>query len=251
MARHSHWASIKHKKGALDAKRGKLFSKLAKHIMTAARHGGGDPEMNLRLRYAIDKARAASMPRDNIERAVKKGTGELEGEELVETTYEGYGPGGVAVVLDILTDNKNRTAGDVRKSFELHGGKLSGPNTAARMFEKKGLFSLDASAAGEDQVLEIALDAGAEDMEKVGNEYEITCAPQDFEKVRKALEARGLKPTSAELGMVPLSLVPLSQDVGRRILALMEELEDHEDVQNVYANFTLPPELLAEAQAAG
>src|SRR5438105_12493817 len=177
MSGHSHWATIKHKKGAIDAKRGKLFSKLSRAIIIAARHGGGDPEMNLKLRYAIDKAREVSMPKDNIERAVKRGTGELEGQTFEEILYEGYGPGGVAILVDILTDNRNRTASEIRKIFERSGGKMGSAGCVAYLFERKGVFSIDASTIDEDSLMGIALDAGADDLERWGGTFAITCDP--------------------------------------------------------------------------
>src|SRR5438874_7208183 len=180
MSGHSHWATIKHKKGATDAKRGKMFSRLSRAIISAARHGGGDPEMNLKLRYAIDKARQISMPKDNIERAIKRGTGEVEGLTFEELTYEGYGPGSVALLVDVLTDNRNRTAGEVRKIFERHGGKMASAGAVAYQFERKGVFSLDAAGLDEDTLMGIVLDAGADDLKQTGAAFEITCDPTQF-----------------------------------------------------------------------
>jgi YebC/PmpR family DNA-binding regulatory protein len=180
MSGHSHWATIKHKKGAIDAKRGKLFSKLSRAIIIAARHGGGDPETNLKLRYAIDKARQVSMPKDNIERAVKRGTGELEGLTFEEVTYEGYGPGGVAILVEVLTDNRNRTTSEIRKIFERSGGKMGSAGCVAYLFERKGLFSIDAQATDEDALLSIALDAGADDLKRAGSTFDVTCDPSVF-----------------------------------------------------------------------
>src|SRR5712691_9122243 len=177
MSGHSHWATIKHKKGAADAKRGKMFSKLSRAIIIAARHGGGDPEMNLKLRYAIDKARAVSMPKDNIERAVKRGTGELEGLTLEEITYEGYGPGGVAILVEVLTDNRNRTTGEIRKIFERSGGKMGSAGSVAYLFERKGVFHVDSAATDEDTLMGLVLDAGADDLKGAGSTFEITCDP--------------------------------------------------------------------------
>src|SRR5215472_889610 len=177
MSGHSHWATIKHKKGAIDAKRGKLFSKLSRAIIIAARHGGGDPEMNLKLRYAIDKARSVSMPKDNIERAIKRGTGEVEGVTFEEVVYEGYGPGGVAILVEVLTDNRNRTASEIRKIFERSGGKMGSAGCVGYLFERKGLFSVDASTIDEDALMELALDAGADDMKRAGSTFDITCDP--------------------------------------------------------------------------
>src|SRR5688572_11745929 len=183
MSGHSHWATIKHKKAAIDAKRGKLWSKLSRAIIIAAKHGGGDPTMNLKLRYAIDKAREVSMPKDNIERAIKRGTGELEGQTFEEITYEGFGPGGVAIMIDILTDNRNRTNGEVRKIFEKGGGHMGGPGSVGYLFERKGFFSIDAAAMDEETLMGIALEAGADDLKKSGPVYEITCDPSAFSQV--------------------------------------------------------------------
>src|SRR5436190_10253394 len=180
MSGHSHWATIKHKKGAIDAKRGKLFSKLSRAIIIAARHGGGDPETNLKLRYAIDKARQVSMPKDNIERAVKRGTGEVEGMTFEEIVYEGYGPGGVAVLVEVLTDNRNRTASEVRKIFERSGGKLGSAGCVGYLFERKGLFAVDARGMDEDTLMGIALEAGADDLKTLSDHFEITCDPASF-----------------------------------------------------------------------
>src|SRR5947209_3880460 len=200
MSGHSHWATIKHKKGAIDAKRGKLFSKLSRAIIIAARHGGGDPETNLKLRYAIDKAREVSMPKDNIERAVKRGTGETEGVTFEEITYEGYGPGGVAFLVDVLTDNRNRTNSEIRKIFERSGGKMG---NVGFLFERKGFFSIDAAATDEDALMSIALDAGADDLKRVGSSFEITCDPSAFNQVKEALQKNHLTPTIAEISQVP------------------------------------------------
>src|SRR6516162_863033 len=184
MSGHSHWATIKHKKGAVDAKRGKLWSKLSRAIIIAARHGGGDPEMNLKLRYAIDKARQVSMPKDNIERAIKRGTGEVEGMTFEEITYEGIGPGGVAILVDVLTDNRNRTATEIRKIFERSGGKMGSAGSVGYLFERKGVFGIDAAAIDEDTLMGIALDAGADDLKRAGNSFEISCDTAVFNKVQ-------------------------------------------------------------------
>jgi YebC/PmpR family DNA-binding regulatory protein len=249
MSGHSHWATIKHKKGAIDAKRGKLWSKLSRAIIIAARHGGGDPTMNLKLRYAIDKARAVSMPKDNIERAIKRGTGETEGVVFEEIQYEGYGPGGVAVLVDILTDNRNRTNGEVRKIFERGGGKMGGAGTVAYLFERKGVFTVDARATDEDTLMGIALDAGADDMKVTGGKYEITCDPHSFSQVQEALKAKGVALESAEVNQVPKVPVDISVEDGLKVLRLMDALDDHDDVQAVYANFHLTTELMAAASA--
>ena len=246
MSGHSHWATIKRKKGAADAKKGKVFSKCAKLIMSAARTGGGDPNMNLTLRYAIEDARAVNMPKDNIDRAVRKGTGELEGVTLDEIVYEGYGAGGVAIMVEVLTDNRNRTAPEIRKLFENAGSSLANPGSVAWMFEKKGIISVKRDAAEEDKLLDIILEAGADDMQSFDDFYEITCEPSAFSNVRKALLDNNITPDTAQVANVAKQNVTPSTDDARKALKLMEALEDHDDVQNVSANFDIPPELLAE-----
>jgi YebC/PmpR family DNA-binding regulatory protein len=246
MSGHSHWATIKHKKGATDAKRGKLFSKLSRAIIIAARHGGGDPEMNLKLRYAIDKARQVSMPKDNIERAIKRGTGEVEGLTFEEVTYEGYGPGSAAILVDVLTDNRNRTASEIRKIFERSGGKLGSAGNVAFLFDRKGLFSIDASATDEDTLLNIILEAGAEDMKRLGSAFEITCDPGTFNQVHEALKKNGLNPLVAEVSQVAKVPMDVDAEVGKKIMRLMESLDDQEDVQNVYSNVNISEEMMAE-----
>ncbi len=245
MSGHSHWATIKHKKGAIDAKRGKLFSKLSRAIIIAARHGGGDPEMNLKLRYAIDKARAVSMPKDNIERAVKRGTGETEGLTFEEITYEGIGPGGVAYLVEVVTDNRNRTAGEIRKIFDRSGGKLGSAGSVGYLFKRKGVFLIPAAGVDEDTLMGIALDAGAEDMKRDGDNFMVTTDPTAFNKVQEALQKNNLTPISAELGMVPDAPVSVDAENGRRTFRLMEALDDHDDVQNVYTNADIPEEVMA------
>ena len=244
MSGHSKWATIKHKKGALDAKRGKLFSKLARLIITAARKGGGDPDMNLHLRYAIDKAKAANMTKDTIERAVKKGTGDLEGAAYESVVYEGYGPGGVALMIDILTDNRNRTAPEIRRIIENRGGALGSNNCVAWMFHNKGVFMIETSKIAEDKLMEIVLEAGAEDMEVQGSQYSVTCPTQAFDAVRKALDKAGIVPDLAEFQRVPTQTVKLDLAKARQVLTLISELEDHEDVQNVAANFDVDEEVM-------
>ncbi len=246
MSGHSHWATIKHKKGAIDAKRGKLFSKLSRAIIIAARHGGGDPEMNLKLRYAIDKAREVSMPKDNIERAIKRGTGAAEGQSFEEVTYEGYGPGGVAILVDTLTDNRNRTNSEVRKIFERSGGKMGSAGNVAYLFERKGVFSIDANGVDEDTLMSIVLDAGAEDMKRSGSTFDITCDPTAFNQVQEALKKNNLNPTVAEIAQVPKVPVDVDTETGKKIFRLMEALNDHDDVQNVYSNVNMSEELVAE-----
>ena len=249
MSGHSHWAGIKHKKAIVDAKRGKLFSRLAKEIIIAARQGGGNPDASIALRAAVDRAKSYNMPNTNVERAIKSGTGELPGVTYERVAYEGYGPGGIAILLDILTDNRNRTAAELRKIFSLRGGNMEG--SVAWMFENKGLITLPADAIDEDDLLEIILDAGAEDMQKVDANYEITTAPGDFAAVKAALDAREVPTEVAEVTMLPNALVKLDLAAARKGLALLEELDDHDDVQNVYTNIDVPPELAAESAAEG
>lgn len=245
MAGHSHWAGIKHKKAAIDNKRGKLWSKLSKAIIIAARDGGGDPAMNLRLRYAINDAKAVSMPKDNIERAVKKGTGELEGGNLEEIIYEGYGPAGVAVMCEILTDNRNRTAPEVRKIFEIAGGKLGATGCVAWMFDRKGVAVISKQQIGEEALMELAIEAGAEDIRRDGDSFEVLCDPQAFTDLREALEQANLEPESSEVAQVPKETVEVSAEDAPKVLQMMEALDDHDDVQNVSANFEIPDEVLA------
>jgi len=247
MAGHSHWANIARKKAVVDAKRGKLWSKLAKAIIVAAKHGGGDPDANLRLRYAIDAAKAVSMPKDNIQRAIKTGTGELKGGNLEESMYEGYAAGGVAVMCEILTDNKNRTAPEIRKIFEMCDGKLGGSGCVAYLFERKGVVRLPRAACGEDRIMELALEAGAEDVKSSDDLWEVTSDPAAMSGVVQALEAAGLAPESNEIVRIPTNTVDVD-DVGtaRKVLTLMERLDDHDDVQSVAANFNIPDAALAE-----
>jgi YebC/PmpR family DNA-binding regulatory protein len=245
MSGHSHWATIRHKKGAVDAKRGKLFSKLSRAIIIAARHGGGDPEMNLKLRYAIDKARQVSMPKDNIERAVKRGTGELEGQTLEEILYEGYGPGGVAIMVEVLTDNRNRTASEIRKIFERSGGKMGSAGCVGYLFERKGLFSIDAKATDEDTLMSLALDAGADDLKRTGNTFDITCDPAVFTQVQEAIQKAGLSPIVSEISQLPKAPVDVDPEAGKKVLRLMEALDDQEDAQNVYSNVNISEEMVA------
>ncbi|HET6879641.1 MAG TPA: YebC/PmpR family DNA-binding transcriptional regulator [Pirellulales bacterium] len=245
MAGHSHWANIAHKKSLIDAKRGKLWSKLSKAIIVAAKMGGGDPDANLRLRYAIDAARAVSMPKDNINRAIKRGTGELEGANLEEVLYEGYGPAGVAVLCEILTDNRNRTASEIRKVFELAGGKLGESGCVAWMFERKGLFLLSAQQIDEDSLMELALEAGADDVKRDGDMYQVTCDPGVFQQVSDVLAGKGLKPETSQIARLPTNTVDLDAEAGRTVLKLMERLDDHDDVQSVSANFNIPDEAMA------
>jgi YebC/PmpR family DNA-binding regulatory protein len=249
MAGHSHWANIAHKKSLIDNKRGKLWSKLAKGIIVAAKAGGGDPATNLRLRYAIIDAKAGNMPKDTIDRAIKKGMGELEGVNYEEILYEGYGPSGVAVLCDILTDNRNRTAGEVRKIFEIAGGKLGATGCVAWMFDRKGLFQIPADQTDELALMELALDAGAEDVRRSGNSFEVICDPDAFNAVTDALEAAGLKTEVRQLTRIPKDTVDLDVGSAKAVLKLMDALDDHDDVQNVAANFNIPEDALAAIEA--
>lgn len=245
MAGHSHWANIQHKKGIADAKRGKVWSKLSRLIIVAARHGGGDPETNLKLRYAIDKAREVSMPKDNIERAVKRGTGELSGETVEELTYEGFGPGGVALLIDVMTDNRNRTIGEVRKILDRGGGKMGSAGNVGFLFERKGQIAVEAAGTDEDKLLEIALDAGAEDVKRDGSLFVITTDPTTFAAVQSALKVKGITVANAEISQVPKAGVDVDEETGRKVARLMEALDDHDDVQNVYSNANLTEAMMA------
>ena len=244
MSGHSKWASIKHKKGAADAKRGKVFTKLIREITVAAKIGGGDPNGNARLRAAIQAAKAENMPKDNIERAIKKGTGELEGTSYEEVNYEAYGPGGVAVLIDCLTDNKNRTVADLKHAFDRHGGSLGSPGCVSWIFVKKGLMVFDKSAAEEEKILEIALDGGAEDVRQSGSQFEVVMEPSDFEKVKKAFDGAGLPYSLAEITMIPQNTVRLEGKKAEQMLNLMEALDDIDDISHVYANFDIPDEYI-------
>src|SRR3954447_19171177 len=246
MAGHSHWANIAHKKALIDNKRGKLWSKLSKAIIVAAKTGGGDIDMNLKLRYAIDAAKAVSMPKDNIQRAIKRGTGELEGGNLDEVLYEGYGPGGVAVLCEILTDNRNRTAGEIRKVFEMSDGKLGATGCVAWMFERKGLFLVAADKIDEDTLLEYALEVGAEDVKRVDDKFEITCDPGVFAEVASGLADKKIDVEDSQITRIPNSTVDLDAEMARKVLKLMEKLDDHDDVQSVASNFNIPQEALAQ-----
>ncbi|KPK31881.1 MAG: transcriptional regulator [Nitrospira bacterium SG8_35_1] len=245
MSGHSKWSTIKRKKGALDAKRGQIFTRLIKEITVAARMGGGDPDANPRLRSAIASAKAENMPKDNIDRAIKKGTGELEGAVYEEITYEGYGPGGVAVLVDCMTDNKNRTVADIRHYFSKSGGNLGESGCVAWMFDKKGTILVDKETIEEDELLDKALEAGAEDVVEEDNVFQVVTAPDDFESVREALEADGVKFIEATVSMVPQNTIDVSEEkTAKQILKLLESLEDHDDVQNVYANFDIPDDIM-------
>jgi len=240
MSGHSKWATIKHAKGAADAKRGKIFTKLIKEISIAARMGGGDPEGNPKLRSAILKARGANMPKDNIDRAIKKGTGELEGVSYEELTYEAYAPGGVALLIEVLTDNNNRAAADVRSILTKAGGQLATSGAVSRLFKRQGVITLDGEKYTEDQVMEIALDAGAEDIVAAEGIIEVNTAPKDFEAVVSALQEKEIETLSAEISMVAEAEVELDKDAAVKAMKLIEKLEDNDDVQNVYSNISLP-----------
>jgi YebC/PmpR family DNA-binding regulatory protein len=246
MSGHSHWATIKHKKGAIDAKRGKLWSKLSRAIIIAARHGGGDPTMNLKLRYAIDKARQVSMPKDNIERAIKRGTGEMEGMTFEEITYEGIGPGGVGILVDVVTDNRNRTNGEVRKIFERGGGKMGSAGNVAFRFERKGVFSINAAGVDEDTLMGVALDAGADDLKRSGSTFDITCDPSVFSKVQEALQKNNIPTVVSEISQVAKAPIDADAETAKKVVRLMEALDDHDDVQNVYSDLNMSEELMAE-----
>jgi YebC/PmpR family DNA-binding regulatory protein len=246
MSGHNKWASIKHKKAATDAKRGKLFSKLSKELTISAKTGGGDPSANPRLRLAINKAKAVNMPADNIDRAIKKGTGELPGVSYEEISYEGYGPRGVAIIVESLTDNKNRTSAEIRNIFSKKGGNMAGQGSVSWMFTKKGFIIVNTDKADEDTLMSVAIDAGAEDMKIEEGVYEITTPISDFEQVKDALEKAGIEVESAELTMIPSSTIKLDGADAKGVLGLVELLEDHDDVQNVYANFDIPDDVLEE-----
>ena len=245
MSGHSKWSTIKRKKGAIDSKRGKIFTKLIKEITLAARLGGGDIEGNARLRSAGLAAKEENMPKDNIDRAIKKGTGELAGGAAYEeVTYEGYGPAGVAVIVEVMTDNKNRTVAEIRHIFSKHGGNLGENGCVAWMFDKKGIIVLDKNTAAEDELMEVALEAGADDVRDQGTEWEVVTEPTTFEAVRKAIEQKGWKSLEARVGMVPQNTIKLEAGKAEQMLRLMEKLEDNDDVQNVYANFDISDEVM-------
>ena len=250
MSGHSKWHSIKHKKAAVDAKRGKVFTKLIKEITVAARLGGGDINANPRLRTAVSAARAQSMPKDNIDRAIKKGTGELGGVQLEEITYEGYGPGGVAILVNTLTDNRNRLVSELRFIFSKHGGNMGEAGCVAWMFKKRGVITIDRSAADEDKLLELALEAGADDVSSDADAFQVMTAPENFSSVRDAIEKASIAIANAEVTMLPENTVPVSGHQAEQVLKLVEELEDHDDVQSVSANFDISDEEMAQISAA-
>ena len=245
MAGHSHSANIAHRKGIVDAKRGKLFSKLCRAVFVAARHGGGDPETNLKLRYAIDKARSFSCPKENIERSIKKATGGLEAENYEEVTYEGYGPGGVAVLCEALTDNRNRTASELRKAFEVCGGNLGASGCLSYLSEYKGLLVIEAKTVADDRLMEVALEAGAEDLRRDDGYFEVICDPRAFETVSRALQSHKIATESAETAYLPSTTVDLDVETGKKMLKLREILEENDDVQEVYANDNIPEAAMA------
>lgn len=237
MAGHSHFKSIKHKKAAVDAKRSKYFSKYSKALMVAARAGGGDPDKNLSLQYAIDRARAGNMPNDSIDRAIKRATGELGNVEFSEVVYEGYAPGGVAVIAEAVTDNRSRTAPEVRKVFSHNGGNLGNPGSVMYMFERKGLIGVPSTAASFDEVFEVALEAGAEDVQPGDDQHQVTTSATSFALVKKALADKGWELSTAELAYVAQNTVTPDADTAKKVEALLSELEDNDDVQNVYSNY--------------
>jgi YebC/PmpR family DNA-binding regulatory protein len=243
MSGHSKWSTIKRKKGAIDAKRGRIFTRLIKEITIAARIGGGDQNGNPRLRTAVLAAKADNMPKDNIDRAIKKGTGELEGFTIEEYTYEGYGPGGVAIMVEVMTDNKNRATAELRHAFTKHNGNMGEAGCVAWMFQKKGVIQYDQGAVEEEKLMEVALDAGADDVRDEGSVLEVTTDPKDFFKVKEKLEASGLPPcVMAEVSMVPQNTIKVVGKEAEQVLRLMEALEDLDDTQKVYANFDIPEE---------
>ena len=249
MGGHSHWATTKHKKAAVDAKRGKVFTKLIREITTSARIGGGDPDGNPRLRTAVLKAREQNMPQDNIKKAIQRGTGELPGVTYEETTYECYGPGGIAMLVEIMSDNKNRTVSEIRHILTKYGGSMSGAGTVAWIFSRKGYITVEKAKTDEEKLMSLALEAGAQDMRNEEKHFEILTAPHDFEKVKKALGDNRIPMAVAEVTMVPQNYVHVEGRDAEQVLKLMEELEDHEDVQNVYANFDIPDEVMEKIAA--
>ncbi len=249
MSGHSKWAGIKHKKAAADAKRGKVFTKIIREITVAAREGGKDPEMNPGLRTAIDRAKDANMPSDNIEKAIKRGTGELPGVTYESCMFEGYGPAGVALIAEALTDNKNRASSEIRNIFSKRGGNMAGSGSVAWMFKKKGYILIDKEVTTEEDLFTIAVEAGAEDVKIGGDKFEVFTDPKELENVKKALKDNGIEWEAAELSMIPNSTVKVEGDKAKQVLSLMDALENHDDVQNVYANFDIPDEILEKIAA--
>jgi YebC/PmpR family DNA-binding regulatory protein len=247
MSGHSKWHSIKHKKGATDAKRGKLFTKFIKEITVAARTGGGDPDANARLRKAILDAKAGNMPNDTIDRAIRRGTGAEEGVHYDEITYEGYGPGGVAMLIEAMTDNRNRTVAEIRHTFSKNGGNLGESGSVGWLFEKKGYIVVDKAARPEEELFDIALEGGADDVRDDGDNFEIITTPENFESVQSAIKSAGIEPQVAEVSMVPQNYIKLEGSSAQQMLRLMEAMEDHDDVQKVYANFDIDEADMAAA----
>jgi len=245
MSGHSKWASIKHKKAAIDAKRGQLFTKLIKELTAAARSGGGNTETNVRLRAAMTKAKESNMPSDNIDKAIKRGTGELPGITYEEITYEGYGPAGIAIIIDVVTDNKNRTTAELRNLMSKRSANMASAGAVSFLFQKKGFISIEKKSIDEDKLMDIVLNAGAEDMKIEGDEYEITTQPQDLEAVKAALADKKISVLTAEITMIPTTSIKINdKSTAQAILGLMDVLEEHEDVQHVYANFDIPDALI-------
>jgi YebC/PmpR family DNA-binding regulatory protein len=247
MSGHSKWHSIKHKKGAIDAKRGRMFTKVIKEITIAARIGGGDAEGNPRLRKAVADAKELNMPADNIKRAIQKGTGELEGGQLEELQYEGYGPNGVAMIVEVVTDNRNRTVSEIRHVFSKNGGNMGESGSVAWMFSKKGYISIEKAKADEETLMTLAIDAGADDFSTDESSYEIYTSPDAFDKVLSAVKAKGIEPETAEVSMIPQTYVKVEGKTAQQVVKLMEALDDHDDVQHVYGNFDIEESELAEA----
>jgi YebC/PmpR family DNA-binding regulatory protein len=250
MSGHSRWSQIKRKKGKTDVQRGKLFSKILREITVAARNGGGDPKANMRLKAAIESAKEANMPQDNMKRAIQKGTGELPGESYEEVTYEGYAPGGVAILVQVLTDNRNRTGPELRHAFEKFGGNMGSSGAVAWMFERKGIIQVDASKIGEDDLLAKALDAGATDMRQIEKAFEITTTPAEMDTVREALQRAGVPVLEGQVSFVPQSTVRVEGKDATAVVRLVEALEELDDVQSVYANYDIPDEVLEAISAA-
>ena len=247
MSGHSKWSSIKHKKAAVDAKRGKIFTKLIKEITIAAREAGGDPETNPRLRTAVANAKAQNMPNETIERGIQRGTGQLPGVDYEEITYEGYGPKGVAIIVEVVTDNRNRSTSDLRFILSKNGGNLGERGCVSWMFDKKGLIVVDKDKADEDELIMMALEAGAEDVKAEGDSFEVITEPQDFESVRNAVQEAEIEMDLAEVSMIPQTTVKLDGKEALQLLKMMEMLEEHDDVQNVYANFDIPDDVIEQA----
>ena len=250
MAGHSHWAGIKHKKALVDAKRGKLWSKLAKAIIVAAKLGGADPDANIRLRTAIEEAKAVSLPKENIQRAIKRGAGGDSNEQYDEVVYEGYGPNGVAVLCEGLTDNRNRTAPEIKKIFEVSGGKLGASGCVAWNFEKKGMFLIPSGVIAEDALMELAIEAGADDVEQTEDgQFEITCSPDAYEAVSKALDASKIVPEATQLSLVPKDTAKIEDvETAALVLKLIETLDEHDDIQTVSSNYSIPDEIMEQLQ---